>query len=181
MHLNNSLSKMMLTLYKDEEEAMNGLWAGYTQILNKYLPDLFGKWLTPQDVTLHALHVGKMWVESLYGHKEFTSEQRLRVRERIVIKVAFTKSSEIPLLSNVGLKLNIQKTKIMASGPITSWQTGGEIMETVTDFILGGSKITADSDCNHETKRQLLLGKKVMTNLFCILKSRDIICWQKSI
>ena len=174
MHLNNSLSKMMLTLYKDEEEAMNGLWAGYIQILNKYLPDLFGKWLTPQDVTLHALHVGKMWVESLYGHKEFTSEQRLRVRERIVIKVAFTKSSEIPLLSNVGLKLNIQKTKIMASGPITSWQTGGETMETVTDFILGGSKITADSDCNHETKRRLLLGRNFMINLDSILKSRDI-------
>ena len=91
-----------------------------------------------------------------------------------MIKVAFTKSSEIPLLSNVGLKLNIQKTKIMASGPITSWQTGGETMETVTDFILGGSKITADSDCNHETKRRLLLGRNFMINLDSILKSRDI-------
>ena len=75
-----------------------------------------------------------------------------------------------------GLKLNIQKTKIMASDPITSWQIDGETVETVSDFIFGGSKITADGDCNHETKRQLLLGKKVMTNLFCILKSRDIIC-----
>ena len=91
-----------------------------------------------------------------------------------MIKVAFTKSSEIPLLSNVGLKLNIQKTKIMASGPITSWQTGGETMETVTDFFLGGSKITADSDCNHETKRRLLLGRNFMINLDSILKSRDI-------
>ena len=74
----------------------------------------------------------------------------------------------------VGLKLNIQKTKIMASGPITSWEIDGETVETVSDFILGGSKITADGDCSHEIKRCLLLGRKVMTNLDSILKSRDI-------
>ena len=74
----------------------------------------------------------------------------------------------------VGLKLNIQKTKIMASGPITSWHIDGETMETVTDFIFGGSKITADGDCSHEIKRRLLPGRKVMTNLDSILKSRDI-------
>ena len=74
----------------------------------------------------------------------------------------------------VGLKLNIQKTKIMTFSPITSWQIDGETMETVTDFILGGSKITADGDCNHEIKRRLLLGRNVMTNLDSILKSRDI-------
>ena len=74
----------------------------------------------------------------------------------------------------VGLKLNIQKTKIMASGPITSWQIEGETVETVTDFIFLGSKITADGDCGHEIKRGLLLGRKVMTNLESILKSRDI-------
>ena len=75
----------------------------------------------------------------------------------------------------VGLKLNIQKSKIMASGPITSWQIGGEAMETVRDFILGGgSKITADGDCSHEIKRRFLLGRKVMTILDSILKSRDI-------
>ncbi|XDA90089.1 hypothetical protein R6Z07F_019668 [Ovis aries] len=73
----------------------------------------------------------------------------------------------------VGLKLNIQKTKIMASGPITSWQIDGETVETVSDFILGGSKITADGNCSHEIKRHLLLGRKVMTNLDSILKSRD--------
>ena len=73
-----------------------------------------------------------------------------------------------------GLKLNIQKTKIMASGPITSWQIDEETTKTVTDFILGGSKITADADCSHEIKRHLLLGKKVMTNLDSILKSRDV-------
>ena len=75
---------------------------------------------------------------------------------------------------NTGIKLNIQKMKIMASGPITSWQTGGEIMETVTDFILGGSKITADGDCSREIKRRLLLGRKVMINLDSLLKSRAI-------
>ena len=75
---------------------------------------------------------------------------------------------------NVGLKLNIQKTKIMASGPITSWEIDGETEETVADFILGGSKITADGDCSYEIKRGLLLGRKVMTNLDSRLKSRDI-------
>ena len=74
----------------------------------------------------------------------------------------------------VGLKLNIQKTKILASGPISSWQVDGEKVETVTDFIFGASKITADGDCSHEIKRRLLLGRKVMTNLYSILKSRDI-------
>ena len=74
----------------------------------------------------------------------------------------------------VGLKLNIQKMKIMASGPITSWQIDGETVETVSDFILGGSKITADGDCSHEIKRRLLLGRKVTTNLDSIFKSRDI-------
>ena len=74
----------------------------------------------------------------------------------------------------VGFKLNIQKTKIMASGPITSWQIDGETVETVTGFILGGSKITADGDCSHEIKRHLLLGRKIMTSLHSILNSRDI-------
>ena len=73
-----------------------------------------------------------------------------------------------------GLKLNIQKTKIMASGPITSWQMDGKTMETMREFLLGGSKITADGDCSHEIKRCLLLGRKAMTNLDSILKSRDI-------
>ena len=81
----------------------------------------------------------------------------------------------------VGLKLNSLKTKIMASGPITSWQIDGETVETVTDFIFLGSKITADGDCSHEIKRCLLLGRKVMTNLDSILKSRDTICQQKSV
>ena len=81
----------------------------------------------------------------------------------------------------VGFKLNIQKTKIMASSPITSWEIDGETAETVSDFILGGSKITVDGDCSHEIKRCLLLGRKVMTNINSIFKSRDIICQQRSI
>ena len=87
--------------------------------------------------------------------------------KRLLMKVK--KGSE-----KVGLKLNIQKTKIMASGPITSWEIDGETVETVSDFILGGSKITEDGDCSHEIKTHLLLGRKVMTNLDRILKSRDI-------
>ena len=84
-------------------------------------------------------------------------------------------------MKKAGLKLNVQKTKIMASGPITSWQIDGETMETVRDFILGGSKITADGDCSHEIKGRGLLGRKAMTNLGSILKSRDIMDRQRSI
>ena len=81
----------------------------------------------------------------------------------------------------VGLKLNIQKTKIMASGPITSWQIDGETMETVTNFIFGGSKVPADGDCSYEIKRCLLLGRKAMTNLDSILKAETLLCQQRSV
>ena len=84
-------------------------------------------------------------------------------------------------MSKVGLKLNIQKTKIMASGPITSWKIDGETMEIVRDFILRGSKITADDDCSHEIKRHLLFGRKAMTNLDSMLKIRDITLQQRSV
>ena len=84
-------------------------------------------------------------------------------------------------IKKVGLKLNIQKTKIMASGPITLWQIDGETVETVTDFIFLGSKITADSDCSHEIKGHLLLGRKVMTNLDSILKAETLLCQQSSV
>ena len=80
-----------------------------------------------------------------------------------------------------GLKLNIQKTKITASGPITAWEIDGETVEAVSDFILGGSKITADGDCSHEIKRHLLLGRKVMTNLGSILKAETLLCQQRSV
>ena len=81
----------------------------------------------------------------------------------------------------VDLELNIQKTKIMASGPITSWEIDGETVETVSEFILGGSRITAGGDCSHEIKRHLLLGRKVMTNLDNILKAETLICQQRSV
>ena len=81
----------------------------------------------------------------------------------------------------VGLKLNIQKTKIMASSPITSWEIDGETVETVSDFIFWGSKITADGDCSHEIKRCLLLGRKVITNLESILKAETLLCQQRSV
>ena len=88
------------------------------------------------------------------------------------LKILLMKAKEES--EKVGLKLNIQKTKIMASSPITSWEIDGEIVEKVSDFSFGGSKLTADGDCSHEIKRRLLLGRKVMTNLDSILKSRDI-------
>ena len=93
----------------------------------------------------------------------------MKFKNKIKFKKKVKEDSE-----NVGLKLNIQKTKIMASGPIASWQIDGETMETVRDFILGGSKITAGGDCSLEMKRRLLLGRKAMTNLDSIFKSRDI-------
>ena len=101
----------------------------------------------------------------------YTYDTTLRA-ESIELKSLLMKVKEES--EKVDLILNIQKIKIMASGPITSWEIDGETMETVTDFIWGGSKITADGDCNHEIKRRLLLGRKVMTNLDSILKSRDI-------
>ena len=102
----------------------------------------------------------------------YADDTTLKAEGEEELKSLLTKVKEES--KKVGLKLNIQKTKIMASGPITSWQIDGETVETVTDFILGGSKITADGDCSHEIQRRLLLGRKVMTNLDSILKSRDI-------
>ena len=106
----------------------------------------------------------------------------IKIARRNINNLRYAESEELKSLlmkvkeetEKVGLKLNIQKTKIMAPGPITSWQIDGETVETVSDFILGGSKITADGDCSHEIKRRLLLRRKVITNLDSILKSRDV-------
>ena len=109
----------------------------------------------------------------LLGEISITSDDTtLRTENKEELKSLLMKVKEES--EKVALKLNIQKTKINASGPIASWQIDGETMEAVTDFILGSSKITADCDCNHEIKRRLLLGRKVLTNLDSILKSRDI-------
>ena len=102
----------------------------------------------------------------------YADDTTLMVEREEELKILLMKVKEES--EKVGLKLNIPKTKIMAPGPITLWQIDGEIVETVSDFILGGSKITADGDCSHEIKRHLLLGRKVMTNLDSVLKSRGI-------
>ena len=106
------------------------------------------------------------------NHLRYADDTTLMAESEEEIKSLLMKVKEES--EKVGLKLNIQKTKIMASGPITSWEIDGETVETVSHFILGGSKITADGDCSHEIKRHLLLGRKVMTNLGSIFKSRDI-------
>ena len=121
------------------------------------------------------------WIEAQTGIKvagrntnnlRYANDTILIAKSKVELKSLLMKMKEAS--EKVGLKLKIQKTKIMASGPITSWQIDGETMETVRDFILGGSKITADGDCSHEIKRCILLGRKVMTNLDSIFKSRDI-------
>ena len=114
----------------------------------------------------------------------FADDTTLKAESEEELKSLLMKEKEER--EKVGLKLNIQKTKTMASGPITSWEIDGETVKTVSDFILGGSKITADGDCSHEIKRRLLLGRKVMTNVDSILKNRDVIlstkvCLVKSI
>ena len=109
----------------------------------------------------------------------YTDDTTLMAESKAELKSLLMKVKEES--EKVGLKLNIQKTKIMSSSPITSWQIAGETVEIVTDFVFLGSKITADGDCSHEIKRCLLLGRKVMTNLDSILKSRDTNCQQRSI
>ena len=106
------------------------------------------------------------------NHLRYADDTTLMAESKEELKSLLMKVKEDS--EKVGLKLNIQKTKIMASGSITSWEIDEETVETVTDFILGGSKITADGDCSHEIKRRLLLGRKALTNLNSILKSRDI-------
>ena len=110
--------------------------------------------------------------EKNINNLRYADDTTLMAESKEELKILLMKVKEES--ENVGLKLNIQKTKIMVSGPITSWQIDGETMETMTDFILRGFKITADGDCSHEIKRRLLLGRKVMTYLDSILKNRDI-------
>ena len=146
--------------------------------------------LSPCLFNLHAEYI--MWNARLHE-----AQSRIKIVRRNINKLRYADDSSLmaeseeelkSLLMKVkeesekaGLKLNIQKTKTMASGPITSWQIDGQAMETVTDFIFLGSKITADGDFSHEIKRSLLLGRKAVTNVDIILKSRDIICRQSYI
>ena len=123
---------------------------------------------TGLDETQAGIKIARTNINSL----RYADDTTLMVESEEELKSSLMKVKEDR--EKVGLKLNIQKTKMMASGPITSWQIDGETMETARDFILGGSKITADGDCSHEIKRFLLLERKAMTNLDSILKSRDI-------
>ena len=127
--------------------------------------------ISKQNARLDEAQAGINIARRNINNLRYADDTTLMAESKEELKTVLMKMKEER--EKIGLKLNIQKTKIMASSPITSWQIDGEIMETVRDFIFGGSKITADCDCSHEIKRCLLLGKKVMTNL-SILKSRDI-------
>ena len=133
--------------------------------------NLYASYIT-QIAKLDKTQAGIKFVGRIINNLRYGDATNLKAESEEELKSLLMKVKEES--EKAGLKLNIQKTKIMASGPITSWQIGGETVETVTDFILGGSKITADGDCSHEIKRPLLLGRKIMTNLDSILKSRDI-------
>ena len=125
-----------------------------------------------QNTWLDEAHAGIKTARRDINNLRYVDDTTLTAESKEKLKSLLMKVKEEN--EKVGLKLSIQKTKIMASGPITSWQIDGETMQTVRDFILGGSKITVDGDCSHEIKRHLLLGRKAMTNLDSILKSRDI-------
>ena len=129
-------------------------------------------WKFMVHVLLEEAQAGIKIARKNINHLRYADDTTLMAESEEELKSLLMKVKEES--EKVGLKLNIQKTNIMASGPITSWQIDGETVETVSDFILGGSKITADGNCSHEIKRCLLLGRKVMTNLDSILKSRDI-------
>jgi len=145
-----------------------GLCQGY--ILSPWLFNLYAEYIM-RNAGLDEAQVGIKIAGRKTNNLRYADDTTLMARSE-ELKSLLMKVKEKS--EKVGLKLNIQKTKLMASSSITSWQIDGEVVETVTDFILGGSKITADGDCGHESKRHLLLGRKAMTNLDSILKSRDI-------
>ena len=132
-----------------------------------------------QNASLDEAQAGIKIARRNINNLRYTDDTTLMAEGKEELKSLLKKVKEES--ETVGLKLNIQKTKIMASGPISSWQIYGEAMETVTDSILGGSKITADGDCSHEIKRHFLLGRKVMTNRNSILKAEALLCQQRSV
>ena len=148
---------------------MKGVRQGCT--LSPCLFKLYAEYII-RDAGLDEAQAGIKIARRNINNLRYADETTLMAESEEELKSLLIKVKEES--EKVGLKLTIQKTKIMASGPITSWQIDGETVETVSDFILGGSKITADSDCSHEIKRRLLLGRKVMTNPDSIFKSRDI-------
>ena len=140
-------------------------------ILSPCLFNLYAEYIR-QNARLDEAQDGNKIAERNTNNLRYADDTTLMAESEEELKSLLMKVKEES--EEVGLKLNIQKTKIMASGPITSWQINGETIKTVRDFILGGCKITADGDCSHEIKRRLLLGRKAVTNLENILKSRDI-------
>ena len=142
-------------------------------ILSPYLFNFYEEYIM-QNARLDEAQAGMKIAGRNINNLRYADDTTLMAESKKDLKSLLMRVKEES--EKAGLKLNIQKTKVMASGPITSWQICGETMETVRNFILGGSKITADGDCSHETKRHLLLGREAMTRLDSVLKSRDIIC-----
>ena len=179
MGIPDHLTCLLRNLYADPEATVRAKHGTTDSIqIRKGVPQ--GCILPPCLFTLYAEYIMKnaqvdeaqagikIARRNINNHR-YADDTILMAERKEELKMKVKEASE-----KAGLKLNIQKTKIMASGPITSWQMDGEAVETVTDFILGGSKITADGDCSHEIKRHLLLGRKVMPNLDSTLKSRDV-------
>ena len=152
-------------------EQQTGSKSGKGCILSPCLFNLYAEYIM-RNVGLDKAQAGIKIAGRNINNLRYADDTTLMTESEEELKSLLMKVKEES--EKVGLKLNIQKTKIMATGPITSWQIDGETVETVSDFILGGSKITADGDCSHEIKRRLLLGRKDMTNLESLLKSREI-------
>ena len=172
----------MRNLYADQEAIVRtghgttdwfqiGKGVHQSYILSPYLFNLHAEYIM-RNVGLDETQAGIKIAGENINNLRYTDDTTFMAESKEELKSLLTKLKKE--IEKVGLKLNIEKTKIVASGPSTSWQIDGETMEIVTDLILGGSKSTADGDCRHEIKRHLLLGRKVMTNLDSILKSRDI-------
>ena len=163
--------KQQLELDLEQQTGLK-LGKGYVKAVYCHLAYLTYMQSIMSNVGLDEAQAGIVIAGRNINNLRYADDTTLMVESKEELKSLLIKVKEEG--EKVGLKLNIQKTKIMASGPITSWQIDGETMETVTDFIFSGSKITADGNCSHEIKRRLLLGSKAMTNLESIFKSRDI-------
>ena len=166
------IKKQQLELDMEKQTGLQiGKWVPQGCVLSPYLFNLYAEYIT-QNARLNEAQAGIKIARRNINNLTYVDDTTLMAESKGELRNLLMKVKDES--EKVGLKLNIQKTKIMASGPITLWQINQEIMETVTDFIFLGTKITADGDCIHEIKRHLLLGRKVMTNLDSILKRRDI-------
>ena len=173
------IKKQQLELDMEKQTGLQiGKWVPQGCVLSPYLFNLYAEYII-QNARLNEAQAGIKIARRNINNLTYVDDTTLMAESKGELRNLLMKVKDES--EKVGLKLNIQKTKIMASGPITLWQIDQEIMETVTDFIFLGTKITADGDCIHEIKRRLLLGRKVMTNLDNTLKTRNIICQERSI